>query len=141
MNEYNEVVSSIVQHIIIRLLPMVLCSIALLVIVIMAVKYKIFTRKAFGVVAIWFLIVVVYILYKFGPLYWDIKNTSYIIYNGSFEYIDDFNKNSDQVILSNGLRLYSEGIDLDSGNYSGELIYCKNAKWVLEIDVTTNELF
>lgn len=139
MNEYNEVVSSIVQHIIIRLLPMVLCSIALLVIVIMAVKYKIFTRKAFGVVAIWFLIVVVYILYKFGPLYWDIKNTSYIIYNGSFEYIDDSNKNSDQVILSNDLRLYSEGIDLDSGYYCGKLIYCKNAKWVLEIDVTTNE--
>lgn len=135
MHDYQEVFNAIIQHIIIRLLPMTICSIALIAVFVVAIKQKILAKKALWIVAVWCIIVISYILYKFMPLYFDIESNSYITYNGKFEYIEDFNKNCDRVILANGLTLNCEGIDMSSGNYNGKLIYCDNAKWVLEINI------
>ena len=138
MGKYSEAIRSTIRPLSIIDFLFLLGGLILIVIVILGVKEKLFSKRAFIWAGVIIAICYCYPIYEGVSLYLDIKNEDYITYHGKFEYRNVFGySNEVKLIDKNNMFLSDWHYDLSENEecYYGTIVYTKRTKFVLSIQL------
>lgn len=137
MDKYGGAIQSIIRHLIISDFIFLLYGLIVIVVVVLGVKKRFFSKRAI----LWAVVVLVigfsYPIYEGCSFYLDIKNEDYITYYGEFEfqYVLSNTGNNVKLVDQNQMIVSDWHHDLESQNYYGTVVYTKRTKYVLCIEL------
>ena len=79
-----------------------------------------------------------YIIASNGAVIYDVKNNNYEIYHGEFYYKSVLHE-EDVFFFSDKPKFFIRGgygLDIETGTYTGYVLYCKNSRWVISVSNT-----
>ncbi len=136
MGNYQDVIIRIWRNISINSIPLIAFSFIMIGIVFYIVKQKLDLKGLVVFLSIIAIACLLYVSIEFITFGLEVKNESYVVYDGTFKYTSVLNHTGNQVNLidKNNVRLNSLYLGLDDGVYNGQVIYTKWSKWVLYMD-------
>lgn len=130
---FKDAISTTVTIECIKMIPLVICSIMAIVLGFVAWKKALLQKKWAILLIIMGIIFVSYATYVFTCMGLDIKNESYVSYNGNFEVT--IIPNSESVVhIPDEKSLCDHYYNLPKGYYYGEVVYTKRSKIVVYIN-------
>ena len=118
----------------IDLIPMLICAL-ILVIIALAGAFKGLFKKSIVLLLIAFSIFIsLFSIVEIALFDYDVRNENFDVYYGKFDYMHVSGHNLDVITFADGSDLYirsAADLGIDTGTYTGYILYCKNSRWVL----------
>lgn len=136
---YKDAISETIKIVLIQFIPLILLSLILIIIGILALKKDLLQKKWATVIMIIGVIILSYAIYYLTCVGMDIKNESYITYNGDIEITSMIGWSGCPVHVEGDRPLSNYYYHLPEGNYRGKVVYTQHSKFVVYMDIDSCE--